>query len=259
MAISEAGLARRTWGSLGWGLAIGGAVGGTGYMVELMSGTRPALGTWSGWGNVMAAGLAVIGTGLCVAVVVVGLTMSLVELARAAGRVPGRAKSWARVRAERLAGSPPDEAGASAPPLRTDAPPQDDTEFWSPTPIMAWRAWAWTGWSLRGYWVPWLTSHLSAQCQACDEIPGADHPCGIYAVKDPAQLAPAFLSRQGRPDVVVGEVALFGLVVEHELGYRAERAQILRLIAPPELVDPVMARYPDVPVEASTVPPDAID
>src|ERR671918_2854573 len=48
--------------------------------------------------------------------------------------------------------------------------------------------------------------------------------CGIHAVKDPARLA-----RAGRSTAVVGRVAIWGRVIEHSKGYRAELAYPSRL------------------------------
>jgi hypothetical protein len=48
--------------------------------------------------------------------------------------------------------------------------------------------------------------------------------CGIHAVKDAARLA-----RAGRSTAVVGRVAMWGRVIEHSKGYRAEQAYPSRL------------------------------
>jgi hypothetical protein len=48
--------------------------------------------------------------------------------------------------------------------------------------------------------------------------------CGIHAIKDPARLA-----RSGRSAAVVGRVAMWGRVIEHTKGYRAEFAYPSRL------------------------------
>jgi hypothetical protein len=51
--------------------------------------------------------------------------------------------------------------------------------------------------------------------------------CGVHAIKDPARLA-----RSGRTAAVVGRVAMWGRVIEHTKGYRAEFAypSLLRLV-----------------------------
>ncbi len=48
--------------------------------------------------------------------------------------------------------------------------------------------------------------------------------CGIHALKDPARLA-----RAGRTAAVVGRIAMWGRVIEHARGYRAECAYPSRL------------------------------
>lgn len=48
--------------------------------------------------------------------------------------------------------------------------------------------------------------------------------CGVHAIKDPSRLA-----RSGRAAAVVGRVAMWGRVIEHTKGYRAEFAYPARL------------------------------
>jgi hypothetical protein len=48
--------------------------------------------------------------------------------------------------------------------------------------------------------------------------------CGIHAIKDPARLA-----RSGRTAAAVGRVAMWGRVIEHSKGYRAEFAYPSRM------------------------------
>ena len=106
-------------------------------------------------------------------------------------------------------------------PWRVDEP---DEEFWSPTPVVAWRNWRWTGATLRGMCVEWPSETLTAICESCSDAPGWDHTCGIYALKKREDLA-------NLPWVenVFGRVELSGLVIEHEQGYRARSARILEL------------------------------
>lgn len=126
----------------------------------------------------------------------------------------------------------------------------DQEEFWSPTPASGWRTWAWTPLGLHGYRVPWPDGELTAECLSCDEVPGWSHSCGIYAVKTRQQLSTAFFHQTGRVDLIAGRVEMEGLVIEHESGYRAERARIVELIVPDELADDVARRYPGVRVVA---------
>lgn len=68
--------------------------------------------------------------------------------------------------------------------------------------------------------------------------PGEDCSCGFYATKElqPEQLMLAASSRAPAPffgnsaRFVLGRVALAGKVIEHDSGYRAERARIVELI-----------------------------
>lgn len=65
--------------------------------------------------------------------------------------------------------------------------------------------------------------------------------CGVYALKQPRRKA---LDERD----VVAEVLLWGCVVEHEDGYRAEHCRIERLFAPPFAIEALARRY-DVAVE----------
>jgi hypothetical protein len=127
-------------------------------------------------------------------------------------------------------------------PTRGNEEPAD--EFWSHEPVVAWRQWHWEDGMLHGVWVAWPHSELTATCDACPQVPGWDHTCGVYARKERSSL----------PGMgVIGRVELSGLVLEHEAGYRAERATITELWLPfyvPEAV--VRARYPDVVIHVRT-------
>jgi hypothetical protein len=57
-------------------------------------------------------------------------------------------------------------------------------------------------------------------------VPGEDCSCGFYATKTLDSVP-----RQWGTDVILGRVQLAGKVLEYTLGYRAERARILELIA----------------------------
>ena len=51
---------------------------------------------------------------------------------------------------------------------------------------------------------------------------------------------------------VYGRVELTGLVIEHELGYRASHARIIELfVDSPDLARQIRMRYPDVTVHTS--------
>lgn len=139
-----------------------------------------------------------------------------------------------------------------APLPRPPPPPQPhDTStelFWSPTAVTGWRRWAWDGSVLHGYWSAWSENTKVAVCESCVEVPGWAHTCGIYAVKDPGGVDAAFANRVGATAFVAGRVEMTGLVIEHDRGYRAERARIIELVVPAGIAGAVAERYPDVVV-----------
>lgn len=100
------------------------------------------------------------------------------------------------------------------------------------SPVVAYRVWRWkeTGLqSLNGE--PWLPGqHLEARCrvapaarhvaEAANEVPHWKCTCGIYAAKNIEHLQQIGYADGG----VCGEVYLWGTVVEHKLGWRAQFA-----------------------------------
>ncbi|MFH1329163.1 MAG: hypothetical protein ABIJ48_00675 [Actinomycetota bacterium] len=98
--------------------------------------------------------------------------------------------------------------------------------FWSPAPILGFRMWRLTSLGVRGVVQVWEEPRLEARCP---RGPGAPHDapccrCGIYAFKDAGALWGA---RPGAwPGIIYGLVALSGKVIEHEHGYRAQRAEV---------------------------------
>lgn len=111
-------------------------------------------------------------------------------------------------------------------------------EAWSPTPILAFRAWLLRDGVLHGAVQPWLKPSMVATCHnaaGADEVPHTDGrcerpACGIYALK----RAKDIWKITGWPvdRMAVGLVAMSGKVVEHELGYRAQRVEIIALAVP---------------------------
>lgn len=105
-------------------------------------------------------------------------------------------------------------------------------------PLHAWRTWTLTG-SRDGYEVqlrpiagdgrPWPTGiPATATCtrRRSHRRPELDCSCGLHAMHDPDLL------RRTRDPAVLGSVALWGRVIEHEHGFRAELGypQRLRLV-----------------------------
>lgn len=106
-------------------------------------------------------------------------------------------------------------------------------------PVDGWRTWTVAGSrdgtdarllpiAGRGRWP--VRSPMLAVCGKGrhHRVPGVACTCGIHATHDPDVL------RRTRDPAVLGRVALWGRVLEHELGYRAELAypQRLALICP---------------------------
>ena len=103
-------------------------------------------------------------------------------------------------------------------------------------PVVGYRAWQWDEIELKSLngirWQP--GEPLTAQCntQGCSDAPRSDCTCGIYASKTLDQLR-----RIGHTqDRIHGEVRLWGTVVEHEEGWRAQFAYPKRLIVPLSMV-----------------------
>lgn len=112
--------------------------------------------------------------------------------------------------------------------------------FWSPAPVLAYRAWAVRG-LLRGVIGVWQEPVYRAGCMGSGgerrdpSVPHTDGscgspPCGIYATKTPEVLVDEIglsLTSPGR--VAFGVVELTGKVVEHTHGYRASHARVVAL------------------------------
>jgi hypothetical protein len=132
-----------------------------------------------------------------------------------------------------------------------EPPTEPVDEFWSPQPIIAWRAWRWNGTCLQGVRAAWTTAQFDAACDLCKECPGWVHACGVYAVSRPGDALTVF----GGTADVVGRVELSGLVIEHEVGYRASHARILDLwTTSATIAEMLRARYPEVNVHNGQPP-----
>ena len=118
------------------------------------------------------------------------------------------------------------------------------------SPIVGYRVWKWEKTGLKSLcgerWKP--SQLLAARCRAsvvvgpiagraeavhdAHEPPQTDCTCGVYAAKNIEHLRQ--LGYEGRG--IRGEVHLWGTVVEHELGWRAQFAYPKTLFLPPDLI-----------------------
>jgi hypothetical protein len=134
------------------------------------------------------------------------------------------------------------------------------------SPVLGWRAWAVmeTAGGLRlgsvlydEVWTPGTTA--LAVCRRREDFfaepipshptPSADCGCGFHAARDPADALSYLRGRNELNTVcrILGEVALWGRLVETEAGWRAAAAYPVRLYAPDEAIAEALALY-DVPV-----------
>ena len=107
------------------------------------------------------------------------------------------------------------------------------------SPIIGHRVWRWDATGLRSLnGKPWSPRQpLAAKCGAgnahdADELPHFECTCGVYAAKSRKHLRQ--LGYEGRG--IRGEVYLWGTVVEHELGWRAQFAYPKTLFLPSDLI-----------------------
>ncbi|MGA2235617.1 MAG: hypothetical protein ABSG23_09095 [Terriglobales bacterium] len=118
------------------------------------------------------------------------------------------------------------------------------------SPIIGYRVWKWETTGLKSLcgerWKP--SQLLAARCRASDvvgpiagraeavhdahEPPQANCTCGVYASKSLEQLLTTVYAKCG----IHGEVYLWGTVVEHELGWRAQFAYPKTLFLPSDSI-----------------------
>ena len=111
-------------------------------------------------------------------------------------------------------------------------------EAWSPQPILGYRYWIVREGAFLGFRQRWTEPTLEACCLTTlqpEEVPHTDGrcgppACGIYAAKDCVRLLETMVTgRVMAETTAVGLVGLSGKVVEHHLGYRAARAEVLAI------------------------------
>jgi len=107
------------------------------------------------------------------------------------------------------------------------------------SPIVGWRVWRWEAarlTSLNGK--PWHPGRsLAAKCGAgnahdAHSAPQTTCTCGIYASKSREHLRGTGYERYG----ISGETFLWGRLVEHQFGWRAQFAYPKSLFLPPDLI-----------------------
>ena len=114
--------------------------------------------------------------------------------------------------------------------------------------VVAWRAWnisqdgLLSSVTMRTIWKPTEVMRACCMDNSCGGHDDRQDMCGLWAMKE-------------RPDfgAVIGRVALWGEVIEHEKGYRAEYAYPISLLNLPFLPDPTpFADAYGIPVEKPT-------
>jgi len=109
------------------------------------------------------------------------------------------------------------------------------------SPIVAYRTWQWDTLGLRSLnqeqWFPGRP--LAASCRAKGRhcSPRLDCSCGVYAAKNFGHLRAIGYANYG----IHGETYLWGTVVEHRLGYRAQFAYPKNLVLPLDTIPFKMA------------------
>ena len=110
------------------------------------------------------------------------------------------------------------------------------------SPVVGYRVWHWdsTGVnSLNGaHWLPRNPFLAECKAQRCHEAPHEGCTCGVYAAKSVDHLHRTGYEQYG----VTGEVYLWGTVVEHEQGWRAQFAYPKKLVLPTDMVPFTMSR-----------------
>ena len=108
-------------------------------------------------------------------------------------------------------------------------------ERWSPWPIQGFRMWGVTNSGLVGMFERWPTPEMEAVCSKLPLNPDVPHTdgrcrepqCGIYAAKRPEVVLESVPPDGGW---AIGLVSMSGKVVEHEFGYRAQRARVEAIV-----------------------------
>jgi hypothetical protein len=109
------------------------------------------------------------------------------------------------------------------------------------SPVVGYRVWRWDATGLKSLngsqWQPGKTIEAECRIQG-HEAPQADCKCGIHAAKTVAHLRREGYDRYG----IYGEVYLWGTVVEHQQGWRAQFAYPKNFVVPFEMMPFTMFR-----------------
>jgi hypothetical protein len=122
------------------------------------------------------------------------------------------------------------------------------------SPIIGWRVWQWVAAGLKSLnGEPWSPGKpLAAACRVsnrgrtvgrteaghdANDAPREKCTCGVYASKSLEHLHTTGYERYG----ICGEVNLWGTVVEHEQGFRAQFAYPKNLYLPPKMLPSTLA------------------
>jgi hypothetical protein len=108
----------------------------------------------------------------------------------------------------------------------------------------------------------WVESHCMVNDHPWHVSPSEGCSCGVYAVSSPAKLYEDGLPFEGGDGsgFLMGRVDLAGKVIEHDWGYRAERARIAQLIPIEGAIRDVMRFGSRLGVSiAPAVPPPSTD
>ena len=104
------------------------------------------------------------------------------------------------------------------------------------SPVVGYRVWQWGATGLKSLngiaWHPGEAFTAECKTQGCHETPQANCTCGIYASKSFDHLRRIGYTQ----DRIHGEVCLWGTVVEHEGGWRAQFAYPKNLVVPLPMV-----------------------
>ena len=100
------------------------------------------------------------------------------------------------------------------------------------SPMVGYRVWQWDALGLKSLngvqWHPGKAFAAECRTQGCQEPPRSDCTCGIYASKSLNDLRWTGYTHHG----IHGEVCLWGTIVEHERGWRAQFAYPKNLVVP---------------------------